>query len=107
MLRAVDHGDYYRIPADTRDLNYDAYFTEGIEPLSQQEDYNSHNTRRLSVDEMTEMLRGLEYIRGQRSEVKDQRSGVRGQKSEIRGQKSEIRGQKSEIRNQGAKSSEA
>ena len=48
MLRAVDLGDYYRIPADNRDLNYDAYFTEGIEPLSQQEDYNSHNTRRLS-----------------------------------------------------------
>ena len=74
MLRAVDHGDYYRIPADTRDLNYDAYFTKGIEPLSQQEDYNSHNTRRLSVDEMTEMLRGLEYIRGQRSEVRSQGS---------------------------------
>ena len=64
MLRAVDHGAYYRIPADTRDLNYDAYFTEGIEPLSQQEDYNSHNTRRLSVDEMAEMLRGLDVYQG-------------------------------------------
>ena len=50
MLRAEDLGDYYRVPADNRDLNYDAYFTEGIEPLSQQEDYNSHNTRRLDVD---------------------------------------------------------
>ena len=74
MLRAVDHGDYYRIPADTRDLNYDAYFTQGIEPLSQQEDYNSHNTRRLSEDEMAEMLRGLEFIREQRSEIKGRRS---------------------------------
>lgn len=62
MIRAIDLGGYYRIPADTRDLNYDAYFTEGIEPLSQQEDYNSHNTRRLSVDEMVEMLQRLEYI---------------------------------------------
>ncbi len=45
MIRAEDLGGYYRIPADNRDLNYDAYFTEGQEPLSQQEDYNSHNTR--------------------------------------------------------------
>ena len=74
MLRAVDHGDYYRIPADTRDLNYDAYFTEGIEPLSRQEDYNSHNTRRLTVDEMVEMLLGLEFIREQRSGVRSQES---------------------------------
>jgi UDP-N-acetylglucosamine 4,6-dehydratase/5-epimerase len=62
MIRAVDHGDYYRIPADTRDLNYSAYFTEGIEPLSQQEDYNSHNTHLLSVDEMVDMLLRLEYV---------------------------------------------
>jgi UDP-N-acetylglucosamine 4,6-dehydratase len=75
MIRASDQGGYYRIHADTRDLNYDAYFTEGIEPLAQQEDYNSHNTRRLSVDEMAEMLLGLEFIRGQRS-------GVSGQTSE-------------------------
>lgn len=65
MLRAVDHGAYYRIPADTRDLNYNAYFAEGQETLSHLEDYNSHNTRRLSVDEMVEMLRKLDYIREQ------------------------------------------
>ena len=74
MIRAIDLGGYYRIPADNRDLNYDAYYTEGLEPLSQQEDYNSYNTRRLSVDEMVEMLRGLEYIRGQRACVSGQRS---------------------------------
>lgn len=68
MIRTEDLGGYYRIPADNRDLNYDAYFTQGIEPLSQQEDYNSHNTRRLSVDAMAEMLLALEYIKGQRSE---------------------------------------
>ena len=63
MIRAKDLGGYYRIPADNRDLNYDAYFTEGVEPLSHQEDYNSHNTRRLNVDEMAEMLLRLEFIR--------------------------------------------
>lgn len=65
MIRAVDHGNYYRIPADTRDLNYDAYFTQGIEPLSQQEDYNSHNTGRLSVEEMAAMLRTLPEIQAE------------------------------------------
>lgn len=65
MLRAVDLGDYYRIPADTRDLNYDAYYTQGQEPLSQQEDYNSHNTRQLDVDQMAELLAGLDYVREQ------------------------------------------
>ncbi len=63
MIRAIDLGSYYRIPADGRDLNYDAYFTEGQEPLSQQEDYNSHNARRLSVEEMAEILLGLDSIK--------------------------------------------
>jgi UDP-glucose 4-epimerase len=67
VLRAVDLGGYYRVPADTRDLNYDAYFTQGLEPLSQQEDYNSHNTRRLSVEEMAEILAGLPEVRDQMS----------------------------------------
>jgi UDP-glucose 4-epimerase len=62
MLRAIDLGGYYRVPADNRDLNYDAYYTEGQEPLSQQEDYNSHNTRRLSVEEMADVLLKLDYI---------------------------------------------
>jgi UDP-N-acetylglucosamine 4,6-dehydratase/5-epimerase len=63
MIRAVDLGEYYRVPADSRDLNYDAYFTEGIEPLSQQDDYNSHNTRRLTEAEMAKMLLQLGLIR--------------------------------------------
>jgi len=65
MLRAQDLGDYYRMPADARDLNYDAYFTEGIEPLSEQMDYNSHNTRQLDIDEMVALLLGLPYIRAE------------------------------------------
>jgi len=63
--RAEDLGGYFRIPADNRDLNYNAYFTEGEETLSKQEDYHSHNTRRLDVDGMMELLMKLDYIRGE------------------------------------------
>jgi UDP-glucose 4-epimerase len=63
MLRAIDLGDYYRVPADNRDLNYDLYFTEGHERLSEQEDYNSNNSRRLNEDEMIEMLQKLDSVR--------------------------------------------
>ncbi len=62
MVKAMDMGGYYRIPADTRDLNYAQYFSEGSEVLSQVEDYTSHNTKRLSVPEVTELLLKLEYI---------------------------------------------
>ena len=48
MLRSEDMGDYFRIPCDTRDLNYDKFFTEGNEEISKFEDYHSHNTRRLA-----------------------------------------------------------
>ena len=63
MVRAVDMGDYYRIPCDTRDLNYDKYFTKGNEELSKVEDYHSHNTRRLDVEGMKELLLKLRFIR--------------------------------------------
>jgi UDP-glucose 4-epimerase len=63
MARADDLGGYYRIPADARDLNYDKYFVEGETDISQIEDYTSHNTKRLSVDEVKQILRGLEIIR--------------------------------------------
>jgi UDP-N-acetylglucosamine 4,6-dehydratase/5-epimerase len=76
MIHASDLGDYYRVPADNRDLNYDAYFTEGIEPLSQQEDYNSRNTRRLTVDEMADMLLRLDFIRERLAAQPPTRSGV-------------------------------
>ncbi len=62
MQKAEDCGGYYRIPADTRDLNYEAFFSEGTPALSGREDYHSHNTRRLNVDEMAEMLLGLKYV---------------------------------------------
>ena len=63
MAKAIDMGKYYCIPCDTRDLNYDKYFTEGNEDVSKIEDYHSHNTQRLNVDEMKELLLRLRFIR--------------------------------------------
>lgn len=63
MAKAEDLGDYFRVVADNRDLNYAAYFTEGRKQISHLEDYNSHNTRRLSVDAMADLLLRLDYIR--------------------------------------------
>jgi len=61
--RAIDLGKYFRVPADTRDLNYNLYYTEGTPEMTLQEDYHSHNTRRLNVDEMIELLLKLDFIR--------------------------------------------
>jgi len=63
MLRAEDCGNYYRIPCDTRDLNYDKFFTEGNEDMSKIEDYHSHNTQRLDVEGMKELLMKLRLVR--------------------------------------------
>lgn len=63
MLRAEDCGNYYRIPCDTRDLNYDKFFTEGNEDMSKIEDYHSHNTHRLDVEGMKQLLLKLRFVR--------------------------------------------
>nr|WP_269801469.1 polysaccharide biosynthesis protein [Colwellia sp. Bg11-28] len=63
MFVAQDQGDYYRIPADNRDLNYSKYFEEGEQDLSAVEDYNSHNTERLDVEGMKTLLRKLNFMR--------------------------------------------
>ena len=63
MVRAEDMGNYYRIPCDTRGLNYDKFFTEGNEGLSKIEDYHSHNTRQLDVQGMKDLLLKLRFIR--------------------------------------------
>lgn len=60
---AIDMGNFYRIPADKRDLNYDKYFIHGNENLSKVESYNSDNTYRLNVEEVKEKLLSLSYIR--------------------------------------------
>jgi UDP-glucose 4-epimerase len=63
IARAEDLGEYYRIPADSRDLNYDKYFVQGEADISKFEDYTSHNTRRLNIEQVKEVLKGLTIIR--------------------------------------------
>lgn len=63
MAKAQDMGGYYRIPADNRDLNYAQYFSEGEERISHQEDYTSHNTERLNVEQVKKLLLKLDYIK--------------------------------------------
>ena len=63
MLKAEDMGEFYRIPADNRDLNYAQYYSEGEEAISKIEDYNSHNTEQLGVKGMKELLKKLPLIR--------------------------------------------
>ncbi len=62
MAKHIDMGNYFRIPADVRDLNYDKYFEVGEELISKLEDYHSHNTRRLDVEGMQELLLKLPMI---------------------------------------------
>jgi UDP-glucose 4-epimerase len=62
MARAEDLGRFYRVPADDRDLNYDKYFIDGESSISHAEDYTSHNTERLDVGQVVEILSRLEYI---------------------------------------------
>jgi UDP-glucose 4-epimerase len=63
MLKAEDMGDYFRIPADNRDLNYAQYFSEGNEEVTTYEEYHSHNTNRLDVEGMKQLLFKLPIIR--------------------------------------------
>jgi UDP-N-acetylglucosamine 4,6-dehydratase len=62
MVKATDMGDYFRIPADNRDLNYAQYFSEGELDISKVEDYHSHNTQRLNVEETKQLLLKLPLI---------------------------------------------
>jgi len=65
MARAEDMGGYYRIPADNRDLNYSKFFSDGEEKISHQDDYTSHNTERLNVEQIKTLLLKLDYIQEQ------------------------------------------
>ena len=62
---ANDMGGFYKVPADKRDLNYDKYFVEGDKCLSSEEEYNSHNTERLNVEQVKKRLLQLDYVREQ------------------------------------------
>lgn len=65
MVHASDMGKYYRIPADTRDLNYDKYFFDGNNEVSYGHEYTSHNTDRLNIEMIKEKLMSLEYVRNE------------------------------------------
>ena len=65
MARAVDVGRYYQIPSDDRDLNYAKYFSDGEEAISHLDDYTSHNTERLNVEQVKELLLNLDYIQAE------------------------------------------
>jgi len=62
MVKAIDMGEYYRIPADTRDLNYSKFFEEGEEVVTEAGEYHSHNTHRLNEKELKELLFDLKEI---------------------------------------------
>jgi UDP-glucose 4-epimerase len=56
-------GDYYRVPADNRDLNYDKFILDGQIAVNQTDDYTSHNTQRLNIEQVKELLLTLDYVR--------------------------------------------
>ena len=64
-VAAQDLGGFFRVPADTRDLNYDKYFIEGDQKLSSEDEYNSHNTERLSIEAIKDRLLMLDYVQDQ------------------------------------------
>ena len=63
MARAEESEKFFRIPPDNRGLNYDKFFVEGKEILSKSIEYTSHNTRRLNIEEITEILLKLDFIK--------------------------------------------
>lgn len=65
MANAEDLGNFFRVPADKRDLNYALYFSEGKEDISKVEDYHSHNTKRLNVEEIKNLLKDLPIVKSE------------------------------------------
>ena len=63
MVKSEDMGDFYRIPADNRDLNYSMYFSEGEQNIAKIEDYHSHNTERLNVEGVKNLISKLAIVR--------------------------------------------
>lgn len=70
MAKAEDLGSYYRIPADTRDLNYNRFFVEGQEQIAQTDDYTSHNTHRMNIEETKSLLLQLDSIKAEIGQLK-------------------------------------
>jgi UDP-glucose 4-epimerase len=69
MIKSEDLGKYYRIPADTRDLNYEKYFSEGEKDVANMKEYNSNNTYRLNIKELKKILLKLDIIRNEIKEI--------------------------------------
>ena len=70
--RAIDMGNFFRVPADQRDLNYDKYFVEGDQERTKLTEFNSNNTEILNVEQVKEKLLSLEYVRNEIAQYKDQ-----------------------------------
>jgi len=66
--QAIDMGDFFRVPADKRDLNYDKFFTDGDQLRNELTEFNSGNTDILTVEEVKEKLMTLQYIRDELTE---------------------------------------
>jgi len=64
-LKSLDLGRFFRVPADKRDLNYDKYFIEGNQRLTSEEEYNSHNTYRLDIEQIKDKLLTLDYVQNE------------------------------------------
>jgi len=71
MIKAEDMGNFYRIPSDNRDLNYNKYFSEGEKDISVIEDYNSHNTDQCDVEKLKNLLMGLSVIKAETNKYKN------------------------------------
>ncbi len=69
MVKAIDMGEYFRIPADTKDLNYNQFFEEGDEVITEASEYHSHNTHRLNEEELTKLLLSLREIQSDLNEL--------------------------------------
>ena len=64
-MKAIDEGDYFRVPPDLRDLNYAKFISEGQQDVHEYEEYNSDNTKRLDVDETVNLLKKLKFFKGE------------------------------------------
>ena len=70
MVRAIEMDGYFRIPADTRGLNYNQFFEEGDKVITETNEYHSNNTHRLDEDELTKLLLNLREIQSDLNELK-------------------------------------
>lgn len=64
-IKALDMGDFFKVPADKRDLNYDKFFVDGDQKLTTEDEYNSHNTKRLNIEQIKEKLLSLSYVQNE------------------------------------------